>query len=98
MAADRASVASEFDSYLREQVSQISVIATSGREGLPLRPDVAKQAFKDIQDTGRAALVYMRSVVGSLRRRSVTATARAISAGPAPRPYYQGRRSPEDGG
>jgi signal transduction histidine kinase len=67
VAADRASVASEFDSYLREQVSQISVIATLGRERLPLRPDLAKQAFKDIQDTGRAALVHMRDVVGNLR-------------------------------
>ena len=67
VAADRASVASEFDSYLHEQVSQISVIATLGRERLPLRPDLAKQAFKDIQDTGRAALVHMRNVVGNLR-------------------------------
>jgi hypothetical protein len=67
VAADRSSVAREFDSYLHEQVSQIAIIATLGRERLPSRPDLAKQAFKDIQDTGRAALVYMRSVVGSLR-------------------------------
>jgi hypothetical protein len=67
VAADRASVASEFDSYLHEKVDQIAVIARLGQEGLMTRPDLAKQAFKDIQDTGRAALVHMRDVVGNLR-------------------------------
>jgi signal transduction histidine kinase len=67
VAADRSSVAREFDSYLHEQVSQIAIIATLGRERLPSRPDLAEQAFKDIQDTGRAALVHMRNVVGNLR-------------------------------
>jgi hypothetical protein len=66
VAADRASVASEFDSYLHEQVSQIALIANVSQEGLVSRPELAKQAFKDIQEIGRAALVHMRDVVGSL--------------------------------
>ena len=67
MAADRASVAGEFDSYLHEQVSQIAATARLGQERLASRPDLAKQAFKGIQSTGRAALVHMRNVVGNLR-------------------------------
>ena len=67
VAADRASVADEFDSYLHEQVSHIAATARLGQERLASRPDLAKQAFVGIQSTGRAALVHMRDVVGNLR-------------------------------
>ena len=66
VAADRASVAGEFDSYLHEQVSHIAATARSGQEGLASRPEVARQAFIGIQNSGRAALVHMRNVVGNL--------------------------------
>ncbi len=67
VAADRASVAGEFDSYLHEQVGRIAATARLGQEELSSRPDLAKQAFMAIQSTGRAALVHMRNVVGNLR-------------------------------
>ena len=66
VAADRASVAGEFDSYLHEQVSHIAATARSGEEGLASWPEVARQAFIGIQNSGRAALVHMRNVVGNL--------------------------------
>jgi signal transduction histidine kinase len=64
---ERANVASEFDSYLHERVGQIAAIAKEGQEELSSLPEGAQQAFKDIQEIGRAALVHMRNVVGNLR-------------------------------
>ncbi len=72
VAAERATVAGEFDSYLHDQVSHIAATARLGQERLASRPDLAKQAFMGIQDTGRAALVHMRNVVGNLRDDSPT--------------------------
>jgi signal transduction histidine kinase len=67
VAADRASVAEEFNTYLHDQVSEIAATARLGQERLASRPDLAREAFMGIQETGRAALVHMRNVVGSLR-------------------------------
>jgi signal transduction histidine kinase len=67
VAADRAIIAGEFDSYLHDQVSHIAATARLGQETLASRPDLAKDAFISIQHTGRAALVHMRTVVGNLR-------------------------------
>ncbi len=67
VAADRARVAGEFDSYLHDQVSDIAATARLGQETIASRPDLAKDAFISIQSTGRATLVHMRNVVGNLR-------------------------------
>jgi hypothetical protein len=67
VAADRARVAGEFNSYLHEQVSQMATTARLAHERSTSRPDLAKEAFVIIQITGRAALVHMRNVVGNLR-------------------------------
>lgn len=67
VAADRARVASEFNSYLHDQVSQMATTARLAQERSTSRPDLAKEAFVAIQNTGRAALVHMRNVVGDLR-------------------------------
>jgi len=72
VAGDRASVAGEFDSYLHDQVSQIAATVRLGQEWLASRPDLAKEAFVGIQETGRAALVHMRNVVGNLRNDAPT--------------------------
>jgi hypothetical protein len=72
VAADRASVAAEFDAYLHDQVSQIAATARVGQEMIAARPDLAKDAFMGIQSMGRATLVHMRNVVGNLRDEAPT--------------------------
>jgi hypothetical protein len=67
VAADRARVAGELNSYVHDQVSQMAAAARMAHERSTYRPDVARETFIGIQDAGRAALVHMRNVVADLR-------------------------------
>jgi signal transduction histidine kinase len=66
VAADRARIATDFRTFIRDGVEQIELAAADGRSHLDHDPEQAQQAFVDIQRTGRTALTRMRDVLADL--------------------------------
>jgi signal transduction histidine kinase len=76
VAADRARITGDLESYLQDRVSGIASTAAAGRDALPAEPLNAQAAFATIQGAGRETLTHMREVVRSLNE--------APSSGPQP--------------
>ena len=68
--ADREQVAHDLDSFLHEQIAEIAQQADQGSRAISTDPAAAKRALEGIEDSGRATLARMRSVVGSLKQAS----------------------------
>jgi signal transduction histidine kinase len=79
VAADRARIVGDLDTFLQERVGEIAASAASGHAVLDSRPDQAQQAFVAIQDTGRDALTHMRHVVRDLRDSAPTQPAPVLA-------------------
>jgi len=69
--ADRTRLATSLDDFLHEQIAKISREAAAGQAYLSSEPDLAREALGAVERDGRAALQYMREVVGSLREEAL---------------------------
>src|SRR5260370_5603962 len=73
VAADRARVAEDLDSFLRDRITAMAQAAAAGRELIGRDPAGARGAFAAVENSGRATLSQMREVVGTLREQAPTA-------------------------
>jgi hypothetical protein len=72
VAADRALIVEDLDSYLHDRVAEIASAAAAGQAMLESTPDRAVDAFVEIQGAGRETLTHMRGVVGGLHTEAPT--------------------------
>lgn len=67
VAAEQVRIADDLDGFLHERVGRIAATAATGRATLDAGSGPARDAFVDIQATGRETLTHMRDLVAGLR-------------------------------
>jgi signal transduction histidine kinase len=70
--ADRALIAADLSSFVRDRITAMAEAADTGRELIDSDPAAAREALASVESSGRATLTQMRDVVGNLKSDRLT--------------------------